>query len=184
MRNFVNAFMIEASLLGLLCIAAPAAAQDAVGLSGPVSGANELPFARRSNELTAMGMMLQFRGQKLQGKRCFETGCLFIINQTTDYDAVGLYLDVGSPDPADAPVWGPNLFRNSKLRPQLARWTYKAGDASMCALAARVVLRHRKTGEEVISDGVVSLCKSPKVDSALRINVTMPKVTIEEPGAH
>jgi hypothetical protein len=184
MRNFTGKAVIGALLSGLACIAAPAAAQDAVGLSGSASGANDLPFARRSNELTAMGMMLRFKGQKLQGERCFETGCLFIINQTSDYDAVGLYLDIGSPDPGDAPVWGPNLFRNSKLRPQLARWTYKAGDASMCALAARVVLRHRKTNEEVVSDGVVSLCKSPKVDSALRINVDTPKVTIEEPGAH
>ncbi|WP_029937352.1 hypothetical protein [Sphingomonas sp. UNC305MFCol5.2] len=184
MRDFTDKLMIGALLPALACIAVPAAAQDTVGLDGSASDANNLPFARRSTELAAMGMMLQFRGQKSQGKRCFETGCLFIINQTSDYDAVGLYLDIGSPDPSDAPVWGPNLFRNQKLPPKLARWAYKAGDASMCALGARVVLRQRKTHEEVVSDGVVSLCKSPKVDSALRINVNTPKVTIDEPGAH
>ncbi|WBY06272.1 hypothetical protein PIB19_11570 [Sphingomonas sp. 7/4-4] len=115
MRNFTDKLLIGALLPALACIAAPAAAQDTVGLDGSASDANNLPFARRSSELAAMGMMLQIKGQKLEGKRCFETGCLFIINQTSDYDAIGLYLDIGSPDPSDAPVWGPNLFRNQKL---------------------------------------------------------------------
>jgi hypothetical protein len=53
----------------------------------------------------------------------------------------------------------------------------------MCALSTMVVLRHRRTGAEVRSDGELSLCKSPRVDSALRINVNMPKVTLEAPGS-
>jgi len=183
MRDFATGFAVGAALLASCLFAAPAAAQhDLVGIHDSMSDVSDLPFSRSSSEIAAMGMMLQLRNQKVQGNHCFETGCLFIVNQTSDYDAVGLYLDVGSPDPHDAPVWGPNLLRE-KLRPHLARWTYKAGDSSMCALTTMVVLRHRRTGEEVRSDGELSLCRSPRVDSALRINVNMPKVTLEEPGS-
>lgn len=181
MRILADKLRIAAALLAPVCLAPAAAAQESVSLNESLSNVSELPFTRTSSELTAMGMMLQFRHQKMQGDRCFETGCLFIINQTTDYDAIGLYLDVGSPDPDDAPVWGPNLFRQ-KLRPQLARWTYKLGDASMCTLGTRVVLRHRRTGEQVVSDGTMSLCRSPRFDSSVRINVVQTRVTAE-PGS-
>jgi hypothetical protein len=133
-------------------------------------------------ELFAFNAMLEFKLKKQHTRTCDEMGCFYIVNDTSDYDAVALYLDTGTPAAGDAPVWGPNLLIGD-LKPHSARWTYKAGDATMCALGTMVVLRHRKTGEQIATNGEVSLCKSPKVDSALRVNVSTAKVTLGEPAS-
>lgn len=134
-------------------------------------------------ELIAFSAMLEFKLKKHNAKTCDEMGCFYIVNETSEYDAVALYLDTGTPTPKDAPVWGPNLLIG-KLKPHTARWTYKAGDATMCSLSTMVVLRHRRTGEEIVSNGEASLCKSPRLDSALRINVASPRVTLERPATN
>ena len=133
-----------------------------------------------SPEMFAFNAMLEFKLKKQHTRTCDEMGCFYIVNDTSDYDAIALYLDTGTPSPRDTPVWGPNLLIG-KLKPHMARWTYKAGDKTMCTLSTMVVLRHRRTGEELATNGEVSLCKSPKLDSALRINVDTPRVTFEPP---
>lgn len=160
-----------------------AAAQTPADAMGGESQDKQGKVTRISPEMFAFNAMLEHKLKKQHTRTCDEMGCFYIVNDTSDYDAIALYLDTGTPSPRDAPVWGPNLLIG-KLKPRTARWTYKAGDETMCALSTMVVLRHRRTGEEIATNGEVSLCKSPRVDSALRINVNAPKATIEEPGSH
>jgi hypothetical protein len=156
-------------------------AQTPADAVGGESQDSQGKVTRISPEMFAFNAMLEFKLKKHNARTCEEMGCFYIVNETADYDAVGLYLDKGTPTPHDVPVWGPNLLI-AKLKPHTARWTYKAGDKTMCALSTMVVLRHRTSGEEITTNGEVSLCKSPKLDSALRINIATPKVTVEEPG--
>ena len=160
-----------------------AMAQSPSDATGGESQDRQGKVTRIPPEMFAFNAMLEFRLRKHNARTCDDTGCFYIVNDTSDYDAVALHLDTGTPSARDTPVWGPNLLL-AKLKPHSARWTYKAGDATMCALGTMVVLRHRATGEEIATNGEVSLCKSPRVDSALRINVDRPRVTIEAPATH
>ncbi|UZK67592.1 hypothetical protein [Sphingomonas sp. M1-B02] len=178
MARLGNALVLLTVLLAAPWAAAAQTPGDAMGSESQDSVGMK---PRISPEMIAFNSMLNFRYQKNQAKTCYDTGCFFVINETADYDAIGLYLDKGSPDPGDAPVWTANLLRGA-LGPRLARWTYKAGDQTMCALGTKVVLRHRRTRQEITTLGEVSLCKSPRRDTALRINVVFPKVTVEENG--
>lgn len=158
-----------------------AAAQTPADATGDESQDRQGRVTRIPPEMFAFNAMLEFRLKKHDARTCDDTGCFYIVNDTSDYDAVALYLDTGTPSARDAPIWGPNLLP-AKLKPHSARWTYKAGDATMCALGTKVVLRHRATGEEIATNGEVSLCKSPRLDSALRINIDTPRVTLEAPA--
>jgi hypothetical protein len=165
-----------------LAVLAPqlAAAQTPADAGGAESQDKQGKVSRISPEMFAFNAMLEFKLRRQHTRTCDEMGCFYIVNDTSDYDAVALYLDTGTPSPRDAPVWGPNILIG-KLKPHTARWTYKAGDETMCTLGTMVVLRHRRTGEEIATNGEVSLCKSPRLDSALRINVDTARVTLEPP---
>lgn len=160
-----------------------AAAQTPADAMGGESQDKQGKVTRISPEMFAFNAMLEFKLKKHHARTCDEMGCFYIVNDTADYDAVALHLDTGTPTPNDAPVWGPNLLIG-KLKPHTARWTYKAGDATMCTLSTMVVLRHRLTGEEITSNGEVSLCRSPRLDSALRIDVAATRVSLERPETH
>ncbi|AQR73986.1 hypothetical protein [Sphingomonas sp. LM7] len=179
MKRAGRVFLLVASVLA----AQAAAAQTPADATGGESQDRQGKVTRIAPEMFAFNAMLEFQLKKKHTRTCDETGCFYIVNDTSDYDAVALHLDTGTPSPRDAPVWGPNLLIG-KLKPHTARWTYKAGDETMCALGTRVVLRHRRTAEEVVTNGEVSLRKSPRLDSALRINVDTPRVTLEEPVTH
>jgi hypothetical protein len=154
-----------------------AAAQDE-GVELETTAPNYVMIPRHvSGEAMGAHAVLAFKHKMHPTRTCFNTGCLIVVNETTDYDAVGLFFDTGSPDLDDAPVWSPNLFTTS-LPPRDVRWTFKTGNKTTCSVATMVVLRHRQTGKEISSLGETSLCKSPRRDSALRIKVLRPQVFI------
>lgn len=178
MPSFRRAFLPIAGAGASLLLAAPAPAQTPADAMGSEHLETQM-IQKVPAEYMAFNAMLSFQHPGQQARSCFKYGCLFVVNESRDYDAVALFLDTGSPDSTDAPVWSPNLLTAS-LEPGGARWTFKMGDRSTCAVGAKVVLRDRRTGEEVTADGEVSLCKSPRRDTAPRINVQSASVSIDE----
>ena len=171
--------LLLGTIIGAAALAAaPAALAQSDDLTVGIAPDVKIPRAMPAAAMAQMAQ-LEFKHRQQQERTCFKTGCLILVNETSDYDAVGFFLDTGTPDMADAPVWSPNLL-TPKLAPGTVRWTFKTGDRSMCSLAAMIVLRHRKSGLQLSTLGEASLCRSPKQDSAIRIRVVEPKVTIEE----
>ncbi|WP_326524342.1 hypothetical protein [Sphingomonas sp.] len=120
------------------------------------------------------------------GHDCWQVGCLTVFNETQDYVLTGLFLDTALPGTRPDPVWSPNLLRR-KVGPRNVVWSLKLGDDTMCDLAARVELQHRKTGERIVEFGEMSLCKSPRIDSVFRIRTPepgklVPRVIVEQPA--
>jgi hypothetical protein len=167
------------AMIALFSVPQAAQAQPAPGIASGFNPADGVAGDRRvSAEWMAYGATLRFRSMAAQARNCFDTGCIAIVNDTDGYDAVAMYLDTGTPDPNDAPIWGPNELR-SQLRPHRAVWTYSSGDPSMCEVGVKVVLRNRRNkADEMEILGTVRLCKSPGTDALLRIRVNSPRVSI------
>jgi hypothetical protein len=178
MRLFIASLL---AVLALFALPQAAIAQPAPGIASGFNPADGVAGDRRvSAEWMAFGATLRFRSEQAQAKNCFDTGCIAIVNDTDGYDTVGMFLDTGTPDPADTPIWSPNELR-TPLRPHRAIWTYSAGDQSMCEIGVKFLLRNRHNKKDEIEIlGTLRLCKSPGSDGLIRIRVNTPKVSIGE----
>jgi len=133
-------------------------------------------------ENVARMLMTAMRIEQRQRNRCWELGCLVIVNETRGYDVVGFYVEPRRRKPIPpGREWGRNLF-DAPLFPRKATLAYKDGDAAACDHPVRFVLRQRATKEKLTIDGRASLCSTPHRDSLLRIKVLEPQVIWDDAG--
>ena len=128
------------------------------------------------SEAVARGMLMAMKLEQKARDYCFEYGCLVIVNESPSFKVTGFHVQTA--DRRGRLRWSPNQFGNP-LQARRATFRFKTGDASACDLPVLFVLRHLKTKEEVRVEGRAALCKSPRVDSLLRINVHRPSVFVE-----
>jgi hypothetical protein len=133
-----------------------------------VPGASQQVAAR-----FAAQMMLAQREEDF----CREFGCLVIINETANFNVTGFFVDMPGRDGTRR--WGPNQF-GEQLYPLRATYRFKTGDETACARPVLFVLRHKETKEVFKIETHASLCKSPQMDSVVRIRMVKPQVTVGE----
>jgi len=128
------------------------------------------------SQAVAASMLAAMRLEQKARDYCFEYGCLVIVNESQNWKVTGFH--VQEADRKGRLRWSDNQFG----RPLLARratFRFKTGGAGACDLPVLFVLRHLETKEELRLEGRAALCKTPKVDSLVRINVHRPNVFVE-----
>jgi hypothetical protein len=163
-------------LIALVAAAAPAYAQHS---PSDAESADTL----RPKTFTVPGASLEvaasFARQMILEQRvkdyCWEFGCLVIIHETVNFNVTGFFVDMPRRDGTRR--WGPNQF-GEQLYPMRATYRFKTGDETACSRPVLFVLRHKQTKEVARIETHASLCKSPKVDSVLRIRMVKPEVTL------
>ena len=131
----------------------------------------------------AQAFAATMRAEQTQRNRCWQSGCLVIVNETHGYDVIGFYVEPRRRKPGRS-EWGRNLFQDPLL-PRKATLAVK-GEAGTppCEQKVRFLLRHRETRDELTLDGQASLCSTPHVDSLLRIKALEAQVTLEPSSAN
>jgi hypothetical protein len=94
-----------------------------------------------------------------RGDQCGQAGCIIVINKSPGFDVTQFYINDGKRE-AGLPVWGYNQFNKFALNPNRAVWTPRPRKMK-CALSVKVVLRDRKTNEEVEGIQAFDLCGLP-----------------------
>ena len=115
-------------------------------------------------------------------RRCGRAiGCVVIINTTEAFDVVSFQVDLRAVGDARGPRWDLDLMKGIRLRPRKSLLAERSGDSSMCNQQVRVVMQHRRSGEQLEGVvGTVNLC-----DDARHQNIVFPvrvlqgRVTIE-----
>lgn len=159
-------------------------------MAAPTYGQNSLADAESADTLrpktftvpgasqeVAAGFARQMILEQRVKDYCWEFGCLVIINETSNFNVTGFFVDMPRRDGTRR--WGPNQF-GEQLYPMKATYRFKTGDATACSRPVLFVLRHKKTKEVARIETQASLCKSPKVDSVLRIRMVKPEVTVSD----
>ena len=166
--------LIASAFLLAIALARPAAAQQG-GVAEDVNSAGVVPPRGMSFE-NAQAMMAVMRGASQQVRdNCWSLGCVLIVNDTSGYDVIGLYLD--SAKPGESARWSHNQFPQP-LWPSKATLRFKTGSASTCNMTVRFVLRHRDTREKTEINGTSSFCTSPHRDTLIRIKMLEGKVYV------
>ncbi|MEP9357246.1 hypothetical protein [Sphingomonas sp. KR3-1] len=159
-------FKIVASALFLsLAWTLPAAAQGAA--AEEVSSAGDVPDHGNPEAAARAWAEAKRNAPEQVRQNCWNLGCMVIVNQTSDYDVIGFYVD--SAKPGKHPFWSGNQF-GEPLPPERATLRFKTGNAETCALPVRFVLRQRDTHAKVDVTGTASFCSSPHQDTLVRIN--------------
>ena len=129
-----------------------------------------------ASQQTAQGLAQSLILERRAQDYCWEYGCLVIVNETANYNVTGFFVHM--PTGANK-RWGPNQF-GEQLYPMRATYRFKTGDPpATCDLPVLFVLKHKKTKEVARIETRASLCKSPQVDSLVRIRMVKPEVTVE-----
>jgi hypothetical protein len=163
----MNRYLIPA-LLAALAPAGTAAAQDSAGVVVVHGNSYE----------TALGMgMILSQSEKLVANNCWNLGCLVIVNDTSSYDLVGLYVNTAAP--GRAARWSGDQIRDV-IKPQKATLRFKTGGPDTCAMPVRFVLRQQQTHQKLEVEGVASLCTTPHEDAILRVQTREPRVILED----
>lgn len=166
-------------LLAIALIAAPAIAQESPSdaESADTIAPKTFTVPGASQQVAygfARAMQLEQRAQDY----CWEYGCLVIVNETANYDITGFFIAL--PDNGKPTRWGPNQF-GQRLYPKRATYRFKTGEQATCDLPVRFILRQRQTRQVSEVQTRTSLCKSPKLDTLVRIRMLNPSVTVTDP---
>lgn len=157
---------VASALLLSLAAPLPAFAQDEDGV---------MPD-RASPGINARAWAAMMRNYPEQVKvNCWKLGCMVVINETSNYDVVGFYVDSASP--GRSPRWSDNQMTNA-LEPLKATLRFKNGGKNMCSLPVRFVLRQRDTHEKMDVNTTGSFCSTPHQDTVVRIKVLEGKVYV------
>lgn len=151
----------------------PAAAQQAEETD---SIAPQLQYPVGSPELVARAMLDALKLRKLENDRCWEIGCVVIVNESSSFQVIGFYVQTAGRD--GRPRWSTNQFGNP-LQPKRATFRFKSGSPEMCDLPVRFILRRPGSKDRLELNGRMSLCKSPHVDSLVQIRTGIPQVTVD-----
>jgi hypothetical protein len=116
------------------------------------------PYIPCMQDIRPIGVQMHARlPAGIEGDQCGKAGCIIVINKSAGYDITQFYVNDGKRDAANAPVWGYNQFEKFSLDPMRAVWTPRPRKMK-CALTVKVVLRDRKTKEEVEGVQEFDLC--------------------------
>ncbi|WP_448664866.1 hypothetical protein ACG3SL_09395 [Sphingomonas sp. CJ20] len=156
-----------ASLAALL---APmlAHAQSEAGGAGKISSIG-------SSDDTLASMRLELAITQFRKSKCWDFGCLIIVNETDGYDVIAFHI---ATRPDTASDFSRNRFEGA-LAPHKASLAVKTGNAATCDMPVRFVLRQQKTHERITLDGRANLCVTPHSDSIVHVKVLEPKVSID-----
>ena len=132
------------------------------------------------SQMLAASMLAAMRLEQKARDYCFEYGCLVIVNESENWKVTRFH--VQEADRKGRLRWSANQF-GKPLLARRATFRFKTGGANACELPVMFVLRHNETKEELSIEGRAALCKTPKLDSLLRINVQRPRVIVGEPDA-
>lgn len=157
------------ALIAFLLAPSAALAQSDAGGQGKISSIS-------SGEVTAQAMLFEMKLASFKKDKCYELGCLVVINETSNYDLIGFYID-STRDGSKG--WGRNRFEFA-LHPKKATLTIKTSKAAPCEQPVRFVFRHQKTLEEIEVEGSAALCSTPRMASLLRVKVLEPQVIWDE----
>jgi hypothetical protein len=162
-----------ACLLVCSVLAQPAKAQQA---DESDAIAPQLQYPVGSPELVARAMLDSLKLRKLENDRCWEIGCVVIVNESSSFQVIGFYVQTAGRD--GRARWSSNQFGNP-LQPKRATFRFKSGNAEMCDLPVRFILRRPGSKDRLELNGRMSLCKSPHVDSLVQIRTGIPQVTVD-----
>ena len=164
------------ALLTLAVTAAPSVAQspftrtEAADTVPPITS-----YPLGQADLVAKEMLIAMRLDRAKRDLCDELGCLVIVNESKGYKVTGFHVLERSKDGQYR--WGRNQF-GSALLARRATFRFKTG-ISDCERPVKFVLRGPRNREPVETEGRANLCRSPHVDSLVRINVVRPEVIVE-----
>jgi hypothetical protein len=163
-------------LIALAAIAAPAYGQHSPSDAESADTIRPKTFTvpGASQDLAA-GFARQMILEQRVKDYCWKFGCLVIINETSNFNVTGFFVDMPRRDGTRR--WGPNQF-GEQLYPMRATYRFKTGDATACSRPVLFVLRHKETKEVAKIETQASLCKSPQIDSVARIRMVKPEVTV------
>lgn len=147
--------------IGIWLASAAALLAGASGQAQRESGGHPDLTARASN--FAASRMFEDRQDILRRNACEKTGCLFLVNRSPDQEIVELRFDTVAPGAPHEPVWSENALRRP-VRPQQTVGLMKFGDASLCGLPARLLLKDRRNGTQEELRGTMNLCKAQGVE--------------------
>jgi hypothetical protein len=120
-----------------------------------------------------------FAAQMILARReqdyCWEYGCLVLVNETDAWDITGFYVQIM--DRSGRPKWSANQF-GEPLYPMKATFRFKTGTDDTCDRPVLFVLKHKDSKETARIETHASLCKSPQMDSLVRIKVRIPTVIV------
>jgi hypothetical protein len=143
-----------------------------------VDSANSAPpinIARHGGaELDAHDMLVAMRLEQRQRDTCWEFGCLVIVNESKNFLVTGFFVATGERN--GKVQWSSNQF-GPALQPRHATFRFKSG-LKDCERQVRFTARNIETREKVEVQSVASLCKSPHVDSLIRLRIERPEVIV------